>query len=103
MEPKIFRATWSVNWRTVGWPFGLIRVSDSEIKFYSWHLSWWVRDETASRETVGIIERLHPAPGAHKFVIQRDGADSVTFRTTGADGDLFSRDLQLHGHAVDLS
>ena len=103
MEPKTFRATWTVKRRSAGWPFGLVRVSDSEIRFHSWHLTWWVRDQTASRETVRAIKRLHPVPGADKFVIQSDGADSVTVTTTGADGDLFGRDLQLRGYVIDPS
>jgi len=87
----------------MAWPFARIRVSDSELKFHSWHLSWWVKDQTASREAIRAIKRLHLVPGVTTFVIEREGAEAVTVRPHGADGDLFARDLQLRGYVLDLS
>jgi hypothetical protein len=87
----------------MAWPFGLIRVSDSEIRFHSWHMSWWIRDQAVTRASIRAIKRFSPVPGATRFVIQRDNAEPMTVNSSGADGELLARELQLRGYVIHLS
>ena len=85
------------------WPFALVVVGDQEITFRSWHFSWWMRDQTATRESIHGINKLHPKAGVTRIIIQRENADGVSVTPNGADGELLARDLQLRGYVIDLS
>jgi hypothetical protein len=101
-EPRTFRCTASVGWRTAGWPFGRLEVCDESLRIRSWHWSWWLPARDVPREHIDALElrvlsgaatlRLRP----HATADIEPGTITVAIFPTRLLGDLLRR-----GYAVE--
>jgi hypothetical protein len=61
-----------------------------------------MKDQTATRESIQGIKKLHPKAGVTRIIFQLENADGISVTPDGADGELLARDLQLRGYVIDL-
>ena len=82
MEPATFRVTASTgSWRSLPWPFGLVDVSDGQLRIRSFGWSWWLPDRFVEREHVQAVS-VRKILGAATFSIVVDDGPPITLRTS---------------------
>lgn len=98
-DPSTFRVTASTgSWRSLPWPFGLVDVSDTDLRIRSFGWSWWVPDRCVEREQVTSVT-VRKILGAATFSIVVDNAPSITPQTSTSVNQL-TDSLRHHGYPI---
>lgn len=99
MDPTTFRVTASTgSWRRLPWPFGLVDVSDAELRIRSSGWSWWVPDRCVGKERVKSIT-VRKILGAARFSIVMQDEPPITLRTPTSINQL-TVSLRRHGYPI---
>jgi len=99
MDPSTFRVTASTgSWRSLPWPFGLVDVSDAQLRVHSAGWSWWVPDRCVQRDNVSSVT-VRKTLGAAKISIAVEDAPSITLRSSTSANRLTDA-LRSHGYPI---
>ena len=99
MDPSTFRVTASTgNGRSLPWPFGLVDVSDTQLRIRSFGWSWWLPDRCVEREQVKSVT-VRRILGAAKFSFVVENAPSITLRMSTSVNQL-TESLRGHGYPI---
>src|ERR1700722_14785266 len=103
MGESTYRVTASTGgWRSVPWPFGLLEVRDSSLRFRSQLWAWWVKNKAVQREEITAIE-VSRRFGTATLRFKSSAATAITVHVSGSPKKMIQDPVNVATRSVELA